>query len=198
MSTTITRIYAAREQADAAVSKLRALGIYLEEMNVVSGSQPAGSLAAAIGKGGVEAADASAWAAQLAQGGTLLTANARFTLAGKAIKAMDSCGPVVAGNVKGEQFNSLRVDATPLSSFLGLPLLSNNRTPFAAFWNLPQLSRSRTPLSSLFGLPQPRGANTVTPVTLIRSKSTLFGLPALTNNRTPLSTLLGLPTLSGR
>ncbi len=44
-------------------------------------------------------------------------------------------------------------DTTPLSSFFGLPLLSERKHPFNRSLGLPLLTSSETPLSSLFRIP---------------------------------------------
>ena len=200
MSTTITRLYASREQADAAVSLLKGHGLYAAEIHRVDGS--AGNLPAAILQGGVPQGDAMVYAPLVAAGASLVSATARFGLAAKAMKSMDSCKPMETAVETAEHFNGTKTEATPLSTFLNIPTLSGTRTPFASFWNLPGLARRTTPFSSLLGMPTLTGIKTFTPFSGRRSNptplSSTLGLPTLSHNPTPVSSALGLPTLSKR
>ena len=193
MTTIITRLFPSLDQAAAAAASLNLHGLRPEEINLVRGDSA--SMAADIGRGGVSKAQAAAYARQIADGGALVTAHARFGLAAGAMKILDAHGAVAGGDARGEHFARQEMDPTPLSHFLDIPTLSKNPTPFASFFNLWSLTRNATPLSSLLSLP-----------TISRKKAFLtfgklqsgpvFGMEQISRSPTPLSSALGLPTIS--
>lgn len=76
----------------------------------------------------------------------------------------------------------------PLSSKVGMKVLSEPRKERTSSFGLSLLSRNPAPLSSLFAMP-----------TLSRSKGprrTSFGMPLLSKEPAPLSRLFGIPTLT--
>jgi len=79
-------------------------------------------------------------------------------------------------------------DSTPLSSKVGMPVLSDKKGPGDNSFGMPLLSDNGTPLSSAMGM------KTLSEDSGSRESS--FGMPLLIDNPTPLSTWLGLPVLS--
>ena len=224
MANTITRMYATRADADAAVGDLAKHGFGPEEILVV------GSPAAAAGdpaqvdaivdtltRGYILKRHAVEYAKKVAQGSTFVAVHAPFGSGLKATVLLDRHHPVDSG-VPEPVYPRARYDeSAPLSSALRLPVWSSDPTPFATFWNVPTLqapgatvsaaiSRIPAPLSALFGLPvlsdkaAPASSSLGLPLLSDNAApaSSLVGLPVLSNKAAPASSLVGLPVLSNK
>lgn len=213
MAHAISRIYATKADADAAIEDLQKGGFKPEEIFVVE--PPAGQLAAfssdrravvnqiadAIAKACIVKREAAVYAEHVAKGGVFVTVHAPFGVGRKATNLLDDHDPVDAG-VEAPAHPRARYDeATPLSSTLRLPLLSSNPTPCGAVLGLPSVLsadafRSVTvfhapaPLSNLLGLPV-MAANGETTSAMLR-------LPTVTTTGAPTSSSLGIPCVTAK
>ncbi|HUN91599.1 MAG TPA: hypothetical protein VMU33_06055 [Burkholderiaceae bacterium] len=188
----IVRMYESASQATAAVDALKARGFDSESINLVT---PAGadgapasldSLTDAIAKGWVLKSQASAYAAYVQRGRSLVSVNAPFGAGAKATKVLDSFNPVDTDAVKDGAEPITWDEAAPFSSAFWIPLLAKDAAPFSSFWNIPTLSRSATPFSSMFGLP-----------TVSKSQRVSTGsISSLSGKAGIFSSMLGLPLLS--
>ena len=214
MTQSIDRMFPSAEVANAAVMKLTSLGFRIHDMHLVT---PAAAdqgdteetkleaVMAAIMKGMVPKAKARIYAAGVYRGGSLLTVHAPFGYAQLAIDTLESFGPIDSGYAEPVEPGPTWNEATPMSSALGLPVLSSDPTPFETFFGLPTLARTGMMLSKWFGLPML--SNNATPLSSMFGLSTRvadatplsskLGLRVLSNNPTPFSSMFGLPLLKG-
>lgn len=143
-----------------------------------------------------------------ADGGTTVSVRAEFGEGLKATRILESHGPVgtadrhvqsarrptrdsVTVALQAEAHNQ---EAAPLSTALGLPLLSHNPAPLSSWLGLPLLSASQSPSVSLSPEnPAPLSSSLGLP-TLIKSGGRPVKLPS--DNPAPLSSALGLPLLT--
>jgi hypothetical protein len=170
MPTIITRLYAAEEQALAAVESLKPK-FGANEINLVTAAS-GDDAKELIAKGGVLEPHASAYAEKLKEGGAVVTVKAALFFARDALKHLEANDPVDAGidadrtvpppgwhnpapfsSMLGiatiEKFKSdivLQHDPAPFSDLLKLPVLSN-LPPMAKLVNCP------APLSHALKLP---------------------------------------------
>jgi hypothetical protein len=155
MTTIITRLYAAEEQAVGAVSALkRKFGE--GEINLVTptGSHEADIEGLAV-QGGVRRSDASVYAEKVRQGHSLVTVRAPWGFANEAIALLDAHGPVEAG-VEQSEYHVVPVshEASPFSDWLGWAVLTKFKSPivlktddpapFSAYLKQPTLSKSQS------------------------------------------------------
>jgi len=206
MTTMISRMYANRGRVDVALAELSHAGY--RDVHRFGGEAEADAAAqvAAMREIGLPAAVAASHAEKLAVGTVLVVVFAPFGKALKATQILDQHGPVASGEaVAALPAPAMRRDdATPLSSALGLAVLSKTKHPFESTFGMASLTGpgwfatgalgfgrpNPAPFSSMFGLKLlSKGA---TPL------SSLFGIGCLTANATPLSSMLGLPLLSRR
>jgi len=197
MTQTIDRMYPSAEVANEAVKKLTSLGFRIHDMHLVT---PAAAdqgdtedtkleaVMAAIMKGMVPKAKARIFAVGVYRGGSLVTVHAPFGYAQLAIDTLDSFGPIDSGYVEPVEPAPVWNEATPLSSALQMPLLSNDPTPFETFFGVPTLARTGMMLSRWFGLPML--SDNAAPF------SSMLGLTTRLADATPLSSRLGLRVLS--
>jgi hypothetical protein len=199
MTQTISRIYANKADADAAVEDLKEHGFAPDEIFMVSAPEARES-ASATGNESVveEIADrivlgyihrrhAAEYAKKVAEGCVLVTVYAPFGAAFKATVILDRHHPIDSGVPLTVYPRATWDEAAPLSSGLRLPVLSSDPTPFASFWNVPSLWSLSAPLSDWLGY----GTNLNSPAPL----STLFNLPVVTEKGATISSSLGLPLL---
>ena len=162
MPTIITRLYAAEEQALAAVDALKPK-FGANEINLVTAAsgEDAKDL---IAKGGVLEPHASAYAEKLKEGGAVLTVKAALLFAKDTIKKMEANGPVDAGidadrTVPAPGWHN----PAPFSSFLGIAtiekfksdiVLSHDPAPFSDLLKIPVLS-NMGPMAKLIDCPAP-------------------------------------------
>jgi hypothetical protein len=185
----IAKIFATTAEAAAAAARLEAGGFPARTIHVVDASKGAVGVPALVERG-VATSHAKNYAEAIGKGSALLLVE---TPLGTAAYATEILGGGEAaedihyqGIEKGEpapfskafQIPVLSKGATPLSSLLGLPVLSSDQKAKAT------LSHDAAPLSSKLGLPTSVKKARLTDV-------------KLTHNPAPLSSLLGLPVLSG-
>ena len=199
MAQTITRLYANKSDADAAIADLTKRGFASDEIFVVG--PPDGSTAAdeapaadeianAIAAGRILKRHADTYAKKVAEGAVLVTVHAAFGTAVKAAVILDRHNPIESG-VSHPVKPALKYDErAPLSSALRLPIRLDDPTPFGSFWNVPTLSSCAAPLSAW--LKYDTVVDSPAPI------SKLFGWPVLTDQGATLSALLGLPMLINR
>jgi hypothetical protein len=176
MTTIITRLYAAEEQAVGAVNALKRR-FRGDEINLVTptSSQDADIEALAV-KGGVRASDAPAYAEKIQQGHSLVTVHAPWGFAKEAIGILDSHGPVDSGVAESEYHTvPTSHEASPFSDAMGWPVLIPFKSTVVLDKNDP------APFSKYFKWP-----------TLFPSKSSA----KLVDDPAPFSKILNLPTLS--
>jgi hypothetical protein len=175
MTTIINRIYAAEEQAVAAVNAVKHK-FSAHEVNLVTPtSGHDGDIEAAAVKGGVRTDHAAVYADHIRQGGALVTVHAPWGFAKQTIKALDAHGPIDSGLDYTEHhavpgWHS----AAPFSALLGLPAVSKFRSSLV-------LGKKSAPFSDSLKLP-----------TLLNSKSSTN----LSDNPAPFSSIFRFPTIN--
>lgn len=202
----IGRLYETEQQAKDVVARLVKLGYNETTMSVVTpGSVSSADSLEEIAEvidathdaSEVPSNQALTYAEHVQAGKALVLCTAEFGFASRVTNVMNSGSPVDIGALPLPPSRSIR--ATPLSDFLGIPVLKQGMT-FASsgnirskhylpsFLGLGLLSKNSTPLSSAIGLS-----------TLSGSKGPgdrSFGLPLLMDDATPLSSRVGVKTLS--
>lgn len=182
--------------------------------DVVTGSMKAGRL---LGE------HSAFYAANMQPGYTLLVVDAPFGHTGDTLDILEAHGPLGITHEPPEPpkapFVPFSRQPAPLSSLLGLTVLSRTPETYSQFWGFPEisnrlsflgrwfptltrprfalssmfgmgmLSRSPAPLSSLLNLPMKSGVTG-------DAWTSSFGLPLLTNSSAPVTASLGLPLLS--
>jgi hypothetical protein len=129
------------------------------------------------------------YAARLAKGQSLALVHAPFSTAANAISIMDSYAPVDVGlNEAYQQKDFVFDDATPLSSLLQIPVLTNVKLPAEMMSGVSSLSKGKAFLSSLLGMSLLTQG--------VQHRNTSMGLPLLSRSATPLSSMFGMSTLS--
>lgn len=184
----LARLFEHVTQAQAAANALLANGF--NHSNVIALTPMAGSaeIKSALRAGGFLGEHASFYADQLAAGHSLVVVSPPFGMARSAESILKAHNPLALSHEPApEPFVPWWERATPLSDFLGLPVLSRSDTPFSNFWGfkttqdgLSHFSRWFKPLAPNFTL------------------SEKLGLGFATSSGTPLSSMLGLPTTSKR
>jgi hypothetical protein len=186
MSHPVTRIYESRAHAAAATAELAESGFAADTYYTVEhpgGEKPeaAAAIVADLTERGVAKALATAYAAEIVQGGALVTVLPAFGFALTAEHILDSHSPIgpsagAAAPVKLREYD----ETHPLSSALGLPTTYGDATPLSRFWNLPVLIDPA--LVSTEGLRLP----------MLSAKAYIFDQwKMLSGDATPLSTALG-------
>jgi len=221
--TMVARYFAQEYQARAAHQALLAMGLGRNELTLIEPVRgemaEADDLASRAVKAGVLLGDKSAAHMEnLRQGRTLLAVRAPFGRALQATDILDSHDPVaVAGPAEGRPESRhvfLSEMGAPLSSLLGLPVLSKTRPSRSGFLGLPTLSGNRSYLTgrlsnfgrrkSSMGVPLLSSNRVLFPMPLAtRAKSGAgwtrsFGFKMLSPRATPLSSLFGVHLISGR
>jgi hypothetical protein len=188
MADIITRVYGSYETARAAVAELKLHRFTDSEITVVSSQDaPAGgtspdfnTLVNTIAAGWVLKSEAAIYALSVMRGASLVTVRAPFGAAGRAAGIMDKHDPVESG-VPLREFSRLRQwdEATPASSLLHMPPLSDPNSSLSAILGLPLLAKRGRTLCTVLHIPEL--------VSRASAKATLFG-PAI---------LKGSPRLMG-
>jgi len=187
----LARIYGSQATASAVVKQLHERGLSGDAVAEITGStpDPLGSITAA----GVPASHAKVYADAVGRGESVVLVCPPFGYAKAATEVLDSHhsiavdlpeAPVAASASAAAGWDG----ATPLSSWLGWTVLSNNPTPLSSWlgWSVLKTEPSTSPTMES-----------------IRKKSDdpgplsrLFGWPLLATTRTPLSKTLGWETTS--
>ncbi|PPQ27568.1 hypothetical protein [Rhodopila globiformis] len=224
MTVIAIRIYDAPQNAKSAVTKLKKSNVNDSQIAVVSGEgKTAADVAAAITAAGIPAANASALAASVAKGGTMVAVCPLFGRAAEAAEILDSCSPTEACELAtGAQpdakndagagqalsaaagWDLLSSDPTPLSSKMNWKLLSDNKFPASKLFGWGMLSNNKFPASSAFSwkllsdkkFPASSAFNWKLLSDTKFPLSSKYGWSLLSNNATPLSDKLGWPVLS--
>ena len=202
MTQTISRLYPARENADAATADLRRAGFGDDIIHVVAPTEPPDEqVVASFRRGGVVDSEAEAYGDAIKRGETLVSVQAPFGSAVKALLILQKHGPTDTGVAEPGHAEAPADPATPLSSAFGWRVLSHNPAPLSSLLNLPLLSRRgspRKPDAELKDDPAPFSKSIGTPVlteqpTILSSR---VRWRVLWDNPAPLSTRLKLPILS--
>ena len=202
MTQTISRIYRAREDADAAAAELKKAGYDGRDINVVASAEaPDEEILARIRKGGVAATHAKVYVERIKQGETLVSILAAFGYAVMAIEILEKHGPADTGLPEQGHEKTPPDPAAPLSSAAGWRVLSNDPAPLSSALGLPLLltrQRPRQPDSELIDNPAPLSKAINMPVLKDRAAilSSRLGWRVLLGDPAPLSKRLGLRVLS--
>jgi hypothetical protein len=189
MTQTIHRLYGSRDTAVAAAEALRASrSDRFDDVHVFTGGRSPDELVDAMTRAFILKAHARILANEVQHGATLVTVHAPFGSAIAAIDTLERFKPIGSGVPEFTEPADVWDEATPLSSALGLTVLSRSTGPYHGFGGLPLLTRHQRATSETLGMPA-----------VSRSRgpySGLGGLPLLSGKATPLSSMLGLPTLT--
>ncbi|WP_113890134.1 hypothetical protein [Roseiarcus fermentans] len=211
MAHAISRIFATKADADAAIEDLGRSGFPPEAIFVVAPPAAAAAASASdsravadqiadrIAKGFILRRDAEVYARHVAQGAVFVTVYAPFGAGRKATNCLDRRNPVDPGIPAAPVRRPAAYDeATPLSSTLRLPVLSSHPTPFGAVSGLPSLLSAKRADKSVFEGPAPLSHLLDLPVMTAGGETTsaAMGLPLLTAKGKP--TALGLPLVTAK
>ena len=188
MTQKITRLYATKSDADAAVALLKEHGFTADEILVIS--PPAGSveeLTNRIAALHILKRDAAVYAKKVSEGATFVLIKAPFGAGFKASILLDRHSPVDSGIPSPHPRPPKYDHRTPLSSGLRLPVQAKSGPLGDDFWGIPLLSSNPAPFSSW--LRYATLWDSAAPL------STLFRLPLLIDNSAPVSASFGLPIL---
>ena len=170
----MARLYETEEQAQNAAAKLSS-ELPGGTVHLMTPSSD-GDAATMLRRAGLEAGDASAFAAEIAQGRSLVANNPPFGKGATAKAVLDEFGPLPMAPVADSRAASARY--TPFSDLLQLPLLT--KRPHQTWWYGDELIQRNYNLS--FGIPR-----------LNRAYNLSFGIPRL-NRMYNLS--FGIPRLN--
>ena len=203
MTTTISRLYANKADADAALDDLAERGFVPEQIFAVGPPAQKSDSAAVvdkvantIAKGRILHRHAVEYAKKVSQGAYFVTVYAPWGEGKKATMALDRHRPVESGVPSSVKRPPKWDEAAPISSALWLPVRSSNATPFGAITGLPTIVSPREPAADLLRRsPNPLSAVLNLPVLAFNAPlSAWLHLPVLTSGA-PISTKLGLKTL---
>jgi hypothetical protein len=195
MSTNVIRVYETPVQAAKAAKDVMDSGFqFVSQFKGAGGKGAAAAanrnaLVSGLMKAHVWQNHAELYADMLGKGGGLVAVNAPFGTAVTAANILDSHNPVRdeisnAPRTPGFQWD----EATPLSSALRLPVLSDVKLPFELLLGVSSLTKGKAFLSNLFGMPLLSAG--------LSQRHSSMGMRLLSNSATPLSSALGLRTLS--
>ncbi|MBB4212195.1 hypothetical protein EV659_109148 [Rhodothalassium salexigens DSM 2132] len=176
VTTAKVRMYRTESEAQTAVTNLKQAGF--TDVKHFAGPKLSGkeekTVHEAIEDGFLPNARPLLFQQMLEQGRSLVGVRALFGQAAKVAKILDAAGPVDTELLP----TGANPDPTPLSTFLGMPVLWHYKT---------RTEVTDKPISSMLGLPllAPRKPGW--------DKS--FGMPVLTDKKTPLSSALGMNML---
>jgi hypothetical protein len=195
MTQTISRMYGAYDTAARAVEDLKKYGY--RHIHVVSTSGGSGvadtshnGIVKALTDGYIWKPHAVEYAKRISQGGSLVSVHAPWATGRRAIKILDSHGPVDSGVTEPKTPSVAWDDATPMSSALQMPVLMEQKTPMSAIWNVPAVLKNPTKISACLGMPML--SKQIAPL------SSWIGMSLLSKSATPLSSRFGLPLLTTR
>ncbi|MEM6710247.1 MAG: hypothetical protein AAF648_15815 [Pseudomonadota bacterium] len=206
------RVYDSNETVDQVIAQLREMGLRSDTIHPIGPHMgPADSVVrAAVQSEHLPWAYRNLCTGLVAEGRTVLVVEPPFGQGRQVESIMDGFNPLAV------TFPAVRRSSpAPLSDFLGIPLLKENRAvarmslshnpaPLSSWFGWSMLSSNATPFSSRFGmklLTRPKANWTQSfgfPMLWRRKASwnSSFGFPVLSRSSTPLSSLFGMPLLS--
>ena len=193
---TFVRVYETEEQAADAVRDLQKAGFAAGGLLHVT-PETMDAAGAALAAGMAEYASFAAEQAEL--GRSVVGVKPPFGQGKVAVAALDAAGPMAVETPKAQAAaagTELMSNATPLSSWLGWRVLSDDPTPLSsmfgwkvksdkAFFMVSELKDDPAPLSSMLGWK-------------VKSDKTFFTVSELKNDPAPLSNMLGWGTKSDK
>ncbi len=187
----VAKLFETEGQAKAASDALKDSGFSSTAVIVLKNTSDqftaTSSAADAVRAGGFLGENASFYAEQLAHGHTLVVVKTEFGKSGAAKTVLNKFNPLpITHEPKREPYVPVLERPTPLSSLLGLPLLTKSDTPFSDFWGF---DTKQTSLSHI--------SRWISPLSNFRFSS-LIGMKELTDKETPLSSMAGMSTKSKR
>jgi hypothetical protein len=209
MSQKIIRIYGSSGQASKVNQHLRDQGFQdvFQFASPSSGPTARADLITNMVHAQVLKSHAEAYADVLKNGKSMVLIHAPFGSALNVERVMDSYQPTETG-IPETRYRPDYIwdDSAPLSSVLGLPVLSQTKLPAETLTGLSSLTQGAAFLSNLLGIPllkegmQHRSVSWGLPLLKsgVQHRNSSMGLPLLSHSATPLSSLLGLPVLSRR
>jgi hypothetical protein len=179
----ISRIFHDETVAMTAVEQLKQSGLAEHRISVFSKTTQ-GLSVENLTAAGVSAAQAETYAARVAAGETLVVADPLFGYGQSVTMILDSSGSseLVETHMAFEGTDADK--ATPLSSALNIPVLSNNPTPLSSWMGWRTLSQHQAPKATLLDKAAPLSA--------------WLGLKTLSAEAAPFSKLIGQKLLWGK
>ena len=202
MTQTVSCIYEARADADAAAAELLETGFPDHDIFVIAAGQLSDEeLHAAMGDAGLRDQHAEFYADALRNGATLVAVPAQFGCAGLVDRILQKHGPIATGLPEQGYEQRPRDPAAPLSSRWGWPVLLDDTAPFSTWLGIRALTTDppvRRRLAKLVRNPAPFSRALNAPVlshkpTILSSK---YGWRLLWEIPAPLSSRFGWPVLS--
>ena len=190
----LTRFYETKDDALQALGELKRRGLRESAAHIVDNTGPASE--AALAAKGVHGRNAEEYAERVKNGLTLLIVDAPYAGTAIAEEILDRPRPNDKAKVLSN-YENMPDEAAPLSSTLGLPVLSENPAPLSSLFGLPVLSREKSSPAT-YGKPMlsdsffPTAA--LGPLLTKSSTPSGFGFALLANNGKPYS--FGLPLLA--
>ena len=220
------RLFESEHQAEGAAARLVEAGFRQQTISVISpaAGQEEAAVQSAVASGALPGSHRRVCVDALRRGRHIVTIEAPFGHEQEAIDILTAGGAVETDSLPAYSL----YDPTPLSDFLGIPVLSSSRTttqlaqrrftfpswlglgltskkaaPLSSMIGLKPLSQPKRPRTSSFGLPllTKSGGPTFGFKAIISPKrgwSRSFGLPLLSKNSAPLSSMFGIPLLTRR
>lgn len=177
---TVSRLFNTQEDAEAAVAELREARFSQWAVHLITAQTVS---AAALKEAGVVKANAEAYAPKISAGAALVVVDTVLGQAAKATSILAKHGP--AGDAVTYEVAEDTSGATPLSSLMMLPVLSDNPAPLSTWLGWSILSKRQQGPDKSFG------RSTLTK----RGAAFSFGLPLLSHVAAPLSRLFRWNTL---
>ena len=202
MTQTVSCIYRAREDADAAAAELRKVGFPDDEIHVVAMAEASDDeIRAATQQAGLRATHAEFYADAVKRGETLVSVPAQFGCAALVSKILHKHNPTETGLPEQGYEQRSWDPAAPLSSKWGWTVLFDNPAPLSAWLGIRVLSTDqpvRKRNADLIDNPAPFSKAIKAPLLTERPAilSSRFGWRVLLTDPAPLSSRLGWPVLS--
>ncbi len=179
----IVRLYATAQQAEDAITKVRANGLPSSQINLVGPSTAASEdgLVSAIAKGNVLLAHAKVYAKKVKAGHFLVSVSAPGGTGRFYGGVLDASGPSDSGiqeTFPGRAWE----EAAPFSCAFGLPVLS--KPSMYDFAGIGAIDHTGKTTSANWGLPE-----------IASSSLAVFGRPKMSRNPAPFSSLFHIPVI---